>query len=125
MDGDYRSWNLRLPKNFHDVELAVLSFLDYIYSRVPRVVFFMWTAALGWILVMDNLMKRGLPLVNWCCMCQSNGDIVDHSYFIVRLPMLCGGCVLDIWDSLGHARFCYESVVLLEELVWKALLRYS
>ena len=75
--------------------------------------------------MMDNLMKRGLPLVNWCCMCQSNGDSVDHSYFIVRLPMLCGGCVLDIWDSLGHARFCCEFVALLEELVRKALLRYS
>ena len=64
---------------------------------------------------MDNLIKRGLPLVNWCCMCQSNGDSVDHSYFIVRLPMLCGGCVLDIWDSLGHARcvvsllFCWRN----------------
>lgn len=38
------------------------------------------------------------------------------------LPMLCGGCVLDILDPLGHARFCCEFVVLLEELVRKALL---
>jgi len=21
---------------------------------------------------------RGLPLVNWCCMCRSNGELVDH-----------------------------------------------
>lgn len=32
------------------------------------------------------------------------------------------GCVLDILDPLGHARFCCEFVVLLEELVRKALL---
>ena len=21
---------------------------------------------------------RGLPLVNWCCMCRNNGELVDH-----------------------------------------------
>ena len=38
--------------------------------KVPkRVLFFMWIAALGRILTLDNLMRKGLPLVNWCCMC--------------------------------------------------------
>lgn len=43
-----------------------------------RVLFFLWTVALGKILSLDNLTKWGLPLVNWCCMCQSNRESVDH-----------------------------------------------
>ena len=39
--------------------------------------FFLWIAALRKILTLDNLTKRGMSLVNWCCMCQSNGELVD------------------------------------------------
>lgn len=47
--------------------------------KVPnRVLFFLWTVALGKILSFDNLTKWGLPLVNWCCMCWSNGESMDH-----------------------------------------------
>ena len=53
------------------------------------VAFFMWTAALCWILSLDNLMRKGLPQVNWCCMCQSIGESVDHLFFIVMFPILC------------------------------------
>lgn len=43
-----------------------------------RVAFFMCTTALCQILTLDNLMGRGLPLVNQCCMCCYNGESVDH-----------------------------------------------
>lgn len=47
--------------------------------KVPkRVLFLLWTAALGNILTLDNLIKRGLPKVNWCCMCCNNGESVNH-----------------------------------------------
>ena len=47
--------------------------------KVPkRVAFFMWTAAHGQILTLDNLMLRGRPLVNRCCMCCCNEESVDH-----------------------------------------------
>ena len=47
--------------------------------KVPnRLLFFLWTVALGKILSFDNLTKWGLPLVNWCCMCWSNGESMDH-----------------------------------------------
>ena len=40
------------------------------YVKVPkRVSFFLWTAAKDGILIIDNLVKRGQSLVNWCCMC--------------------------------------------------------
>ena len=47
--------------------------------KVPkRVSFFLWTIALGKILTLDNLTKTGMSLVSWCCMCRSNGELVDH-----------------------------------------------
>ena len=47
--------------------------------KIPkRVAFFMWTAAHGQILTLDNLMLRGLPLANCCCMCCCNAESVNH-----------------------------------------------
>jgi hypothetical protein len=49
------------------------------HSKVPsRVAFFGWTAALGKILTHDNLRKRNIVVVEWCCMCKKNGESVDH-----------------------------------------------
>jgi hypothetical protein len=39
-------------------------------SKVPlRVAFFIWTAVLGKILIMDNLRKKNIIVTEWCCMC--------------------------------------------------------
>ena len=47
--------------------------------KVPRrVSFFLWTATRGGILTIDNLVKKNLPLVNWCCPCQCEEETVDH-----------------------------------------------
>ena len=47
--------------------------------KVPkRVAFFMWTMAHGQILTLDNLMLRGRPLVNLCCLCCRNAVSVGH-----------------------------------------------
>ena len=47
--------------------------------KVPkRVSFFLWTAARGGILTIDNLVKKNLPLVNWCCLCRYDEETVDH-----------------------------------------------
>ena len=45
---------------------------------LKRVAFFLWTAAHGRILTLDNLMLRDLPLVNRCCMCYCFAESVDH-----------------------------------------------
>jgi hypothetical protein len=37
-----------------------------------------WTAALGKILTVDNLRKRGVLVVGWCCMCKRSGESIDH-----------------------------------------------
>ena len=44
----------------------------------PRVAFFIWMAAWGKILTCDNLMRRGYTMVGWYCMCQCDGETVDH-----------------------------------------------
>ena len=40
--------------------------------------FFLWTAARSVILTIDNLVKKNLPLVNWCCLCRCDEETVDH-----------------------------------------------
>lgn len=61
------------------VEPMLIHFHGKIFgAKVPkRVSFFLfgWSAAWDKILTIDNLIKRGLLLVNWCCMCPCNGKI--------------------------------------------------
>ena len=40
--------------------------------------FVLWTAVWGWILTIDNLVKRGFTLVNRCCTCRCCEESVDH-----------------------------------------------
>ena len=47
-------------------------------SSFPRVSFFVWTVAWRKILAGDNLRRRGLSIVDWCCMCWHSGETVDH-----------------------------------------------
>jgi hypothetical protein len=44
----------------------------------PRAAFFVWSAALGKILTLDNLRKRQVIVVNRCYMCKKEGESVDH-----------------------------------------------
>ena len=43
-----------------------------------RVSFFVWTAVWDRILIGDNLRGRRLDFIDWCIMCRSNGETVDH-----------------------------------------------
>ena len=48
-------------------------------SKVPtRVAFFTWTSAFEKILTIDNLRKRRVFIVDWCCMCKVHGESVNH-----------------------------------------------
>ena len=52
---------------------------EYLACQGPcGVSFFLWSAAWGMILTIDNLNKRELLLVNWCCLCQCNGETMNH-----------------------------------------------
>jgi hypothetical protein len=43
-----------------------------------RATFFVWLAALGKILTLDNFKKRHVIVMDKCCMCKRNGESVDH-----------------------------------------------
>ena len=46
-------------------------------SKIPsRVAFFSWSAALGRILTVDKLWKRGINVIDWCVMHKRNGENV-------------------------------------------------
>ena len=44
----------------------------------PRVAFISWAASLGKILSIDNLQKRGIIVLDWCCMCKTRGESANH-----------------------------------------------
>jgi hypothetical protein len=43
-----------------------------------RWLFFVWSAALGKILTHDNLRKRNVVVIEWCCMYKKNRESIDH-----------------------------------------------
>ena len=56
-------------------------------SKIPkRLVFFLWTATHGWILTLDNLILKGHPLANRCCMCCCDGELVNH--LLLHCPVI-------------------------------------
>jgi hypothetical protein len=48
-------------------------------TKAPsRVAFFVWSAALGKILTLDNLRKKNMVLVNRCGICKKEEESIDH-----------------------------------------------
>lgn len=45
---------------------------------LSKVAFFVWNAALGKILTMDNLRKKRCVVMKWCYMCKKNRESIDH-----------------------------------------------
>jgi len=90
--------------------------------KIPKyVAFFLWTAAHGRILTLDNLMLRGRPLATWCCMCCCDGESVDH--LLLHCPVthsLWTFYALGFWYSLGYARIGGRFAILLASVAWKA-----
>lgn len=57
-------------------------------SKVPlRVAFFSWTVALMKILTIDNLWKKEIIMLDWCCMCKRSGESVD--LLLLYCPIAC------------------------------------
>ena len=55
-----------------------------------QVVFFIWTAAWGECLMIDNLRKRRVWVMDWCYMCKCNGESVDHLFLHCPVAMELG-----------------------------------
>ena len=61
-------------------------------ARQSLFILFWWIAVVGKILTIDNLHKRHLLLVDWCCMCKRSGESIHH------LPLHCS--LQQIFDHL-------------------------
>jgi hypothetical protein len=93
-EGDKLVWNpskksLFEVKTFYEelIRKDCPSFLSFTWKniwrvKVPtRVAFFVWSAALGKILTRDNLGKRNVIVIEWCCLCKKSGESIDHLLF--------------------------------------------
>ena len=100
-------------------------------SKVPpRVAFFSWTAALGKVLTIDNLRKRGLILVDWCCLCRESGESPDHIllhckvarelwnmvFVMFGVQWVMPGTVLDLFSSWQGSWGCKRT-----NMVWRVV----
>ena len=56
-------------------------------AEVPqKVAFFVCTATLRKILTIDNLRKRYILIINWCCICISHGESTDN--LLLHWPLI-------------------------------------
>ena len=71
-------------------------------QKIPsRVAFFIWIAALGKCLTIDNLRKRKVCILDWCYMCKCNSETVDHLFLHCSIA-------LELWDIVfGLFRVCW------------------
>jgi hypothetical protein len=73
-------------------------------SCVPSRVAFFFFRALGKILTVDNLRRRHIVVLDWCCICKCNGESVDH--LLLQCPIayeMCSMLFGVIWYILGYA----------------------
>jgi hypothetical protein len=50
---------------------------------------------------MDNLRKRHVIVVEWCCMCKKNGELVDHLLLHYEIASA-------VWNSIfGSVRMAW------------------
>lgn len=87
-DGDQVRWRLKSNGEFniHSYYYVLRGSTSFIFPwkgiwsvKAPRQdYFFVWTAAWGKILTVDNIRRRGYTLVDWCCICRSSREVVDH-----------------------------------------------
>jgi hypothetical protein len=83
-------------------------------SKAPsRVVFFVWTAALGKILTMDNLHKKNIIVTEWCCMCKKSGESIVHLLLHCEVAMEVWNMVCQLfgvmWVMPGSVTDCLGS----------------
>ena len=55
-------------------------------TKTPlRVAFFGWMATLGKTLTLDNVRKRGIAMINRCCMSEADEESIDHLFLHCRV----------------------------------------
>lgn len=91
-------------------EAEQLGLPNFPYTRVwlntsipPKVCFFVWTLLRGRVLTVDKLQKRGMLVVNRCCLCKICDESRTHLF---------SSCILSkkiwayFWESFGLVFYC-------------------
>jgi hypothetical protein len=84
-----KSFLIYQKKNFQPIRASLFSWKSVWKVRLHLVkrlegeasisyAFFTWMTALDKILMIDNLRRQGLTLVNWCCLCKKSEETVNH-----------------------------------------------
>jgi len=100
---DKMCWTPSKSRGF-EVSNLLLGLVGCMYSILPlekylkqkilfRVAFIVWIAALGTILTIDNLCKRKVLILDWCYVCKSNGESVDHIFLDCTI-------VFELWSMV-------------------------
>lgn len=58
------------------------------------VAFFVWFAALSKILMHDNLRKRNVIVIEWCCLCTKSWESIDHLLLHCEIAWNLWSCIL-------------------------------
>ena len=61
--------------------------------------FFAWEASWGKVLTLDQLKRRGIPLVNRCFLCEENEETIDHLLIHCLRAKMLWDLLLTITDS--------------------------
>ena len=101
------SWKLDRNKGFMVKDYySLVGFNDCCFpwksiwkQKIPsRVAFFVWTVALGKCLMIENLHKRKVWIMDWCYMYKCNGESVDHLFLHCLVAMDLWSMVLDLFS---------------------------
>ena len=82
----------------------------------PKLGFFAWEASWGKVLTLDQLKRRGIPLVNRCFLCEENEETIDH------LLIHCSKAKM-LWDillAITEANWVFPRTVRQLLLVWQS-----
>lgn len=60
--------------------------------------FFVWTASLGKIFILDNLRKCRLIVLDWCYTCKKSGESENHLLLHCAVAM-------SLWNDMSRASF--------------------
>jgi len=85
------------------------------------VTFFVWSVVLGKILTHDNLCKKNVVVIEWCCMCKKNGGTIDHLLLHCEVAR-------DLWNyilTLLGVEWVMQRIVLELLTSWGASIGYS
>ena len=93
---------LRIGVNYH--ALASPSDMSFPWKSLwkvkilPGVAFSCWTTALGKLLTIDNLHKRGIGVLGWCYMCKGKTETLRHCRIASELWSMVFGL---FWGCIG------------------------